>query len=154
MRILKIVALVLFFYAWISFGVGAAGPKKVKVYLDAPNEVGINEEFSLYLLEAMRQADEADGSFEWEWVPATKAQYIITLVSDKNKLPVMWKSDEHTYNTCFQYVATVSLWDKKAMKTVGRVNQQVDCDPSAMGERAVDALLHWMGRKSTLAENK
>jgi hypothetical protein len=169
-KIVRVVGIVLAILFWIAYIV-VASPKsrKVKVYLDAPTEVGRNEEFTGYLMEQMRLADWDNESFEFQWVKATEAEYIITMVADKNKLPVMMKTGEHVYETCFQFILSLTL-DKMVdivlynregremsvrwldpTKTHHLFNQQMDCDPNEMARRAVEALMASMGLKPVLA---
>lgn len=148
MRVVKVACLtLLFLFVWI-FWSATAKEKKVKVYLDAPVEVARNEEFALHLMEQMRIMDFEDDTFEFEWVvKATDAEFIISLIADKNKLPVVEQRVPGKYDMCYQWVMTFDLWKKGSGKTKEITNLQVSCDPDEMARRAVIDMVRAMGLK-------
>lgn len=110
--------------------------KKIKVYLDV-QDVAYSESFALYLQEHLRP-------YNVEWVGwAPKAEYIISILVNKNPLPVMYREDGRL-NMCYQFVATIHLWRKGSGKTYEMLNQQLDCDPNEIAKRAVEALVTTM----------
>lgn len=160
MRVVKVVLVTLLILATIAFQGVEAKEKKVKVYLDAPTKVGHNEEFVGYLVEQMRIADFEDDSFELKWVKATEAEFIITMIADKNRLPVQTKNGE-----CTQYVMSLTM-DRLVDMTIpdgdggiriirrfepdranSLLNQHMGCDPNDVARRAVIDLVKAMGLK-------
>lgn len=167
-RALKIAALVLIISMTIWCN-ATTQSRKIKIYMDAPNEIGSNEEFSLQLLAEMSKADEEDNNYEFEWIKkAIKADYIITVIADRNPFPVAAKVGNVT-DVCRQYVVTIVL-DKivdikitvhppggppitqvrrgvDPDKTNYMVNQQLGCDPHKIATEAVAKMETAMGLK-------
>ena len=135
--------------------------RKVKVYLDAPNNIGRNEEFSLVLMEQMRLADWDNDRYEFVWTSrAFEAEFIITIVVDQNPLHVLVK-EGNTHTMCKQFLTTTILYKMVDVregdttrrrtnpdKTNEMVNQQLDCDPNEIARRTVVALEVAMGLKT------
>lgn len=146
MRVLKIIALTLTFLLVWSLWVAEAKGRKVRVYMHAP-DMGYTESFSYQLQEAMRVADEEDNSYEFVWVQAKDADFVITVVVDKNKLPVVIKAPGNSYNMCYQTISVIHLWSRQAKESTGMLNMQLDCDIAEMADRAVVELERAMGLK-------
>jgi hypothetical protein len=120
----------------------------------------------MMLVEQMRLADYDDDSYEFKWVNAPEAEYIISILVDKNKLPVVTETKPGHYETCVQFVMSLVLHKRVDFKYEGRygpetmkimnplkmhemMNQQVNCDPDDIAKRAVDALLTAMKLKKS-----
>jgi hypothetical protein len=146
-RIIKIafITLIILCTMWCQ---STAKGKKVKVYMDL-HDHGYNESFSFHLMEHMRLVDEDDKSYEFEWVKrATDAEFIMTFMVDKNKLPVMVRGHNGSYNSCYQFIAVVHLWKKGSGKTHEMLNLQMNCDLDGIAEQAVKAMEVAMGLKT------
>lgn len=150
MRIVRVVGIVLGLLFWLAYMVVATPKlKKVKVYLYAP-DMGYNESFSYQLVAAMHVADEENKDYELVWVQATEADYIITIVVDKNKLPVAIKEADNSYKMCYQTISVIHIW-QPSRKATGTLNLQVDCDVAEMADRAVVEIETAMGVRPVMA---
>lgn len=160
MRVLKTVGLTLVILLTLFCNAVHGKDRKIKVYMDAPNEIGQNEGFSLHLMEQMRLADYDDDNYEFVWIKkAIEADYIITVIADRNPFQVAAKVGNVT-NVCRQFIVTVVIdriveirageFTRRGVdpdKTHYMVNQQVDCDPDEIARRAVVEMLVAMGLK-------
>lgn len=143
---MRVTLIAIAIYIYICVGVAMAGPKKIKVYLDYPDQ-GLCESFSRYIWTWMRSFDEDDKSYQFVWVEkAEDAEFIITTIMIKNSVPsIIGKDREGKDRTCYQYVTDVQLWKKNSEKTHEWINLQSNCDPNEIARRAVTDMLKSMG---------
>lgn len=147
MKRITTVALVLLFAI-----LAQAGPRKertVKVYLHIP-DVGYGESYAFYLQKWMEMADEENDGYKIVWeAKASDAEFIISIVMNKDPDVSIIKLKGGAETTCNKFIAVTQLWKRGSGKIYEAQNVQADCDPNAIAERAAEAMERAMGLKAT-----